>query len=309
MWEYAVSKEAMKAAEDYVTRVHHVSSSIRMTADEASEVADEAYIFAYPMLENYRTMLGMAVLKDAPSYRAPFNEFYHNTELLDACFTDVVRPNNDTLYSFAWLDLRSEPLVLTVPEAPDDRYYVLQLVDLYTHNFGYVGTRATGNQSGNYLIAGPYWMGKKPAGIDEVFGSEGNFVFCLGRTAVDGSDDVAAANAVMEQFQITPLSKFLGQPSVEPAAPLNFPVYDKDEATSAGFIRYFNFLLGQLDVDPSDEDNVVSYGGIGVGRNRPFDPNSLPPEVRQVIDDGVTARYSRSRRKPANWARSVTAGR
>ena len=287
VWEYVVSKEAMKAAEDYVTRVHHVSSSIHMTADEARETAEEAYIFAYPMIENYRTMLGMAVLEDAPSYRAPFNEFYHSTELLDASFTDVVRPNNDTLYSFLWLDLRSEPMVLTVPEAPDDRYYALQMVDLYTHNFAYVGTRATGNKPGNYLIAGPYWMGKAPEGIDEVLGSEGNFVFCLGRTAVDDSDDLPAARAIVEQYQITPLSKFLGQPAVEPAAPLNFPLYDKEEAESAGFIRYFNFLLGQLDVDPSDEDNVISYTGIGVGRNRPFDADSLHPDMHQVINEGV----------------------
>jgi uncharacterized membrane protein len=222
VWEYAVTKEAMQAAEDYVTRVHHVSSSIQMTASEAAETAEEAYTFAYPMMENYRTMLGMAVLEDTPSYRAPFNEFYHSTELADASFTDVVRPNNDTLYSTLWLDLRSEPMVLSVPEVPDDRYYAFQMVDLYTHNFAYVGTRATGNEPGKYLSVGPYWQGKLPEGIDEVFRSEGYLVLCLGRTAVDGSDDLLAARAIMEQYQITPLSEFLeafsGSPKIRPTS-------------------------------------------------------------------------------------------
>jgi len=287
VWEYAVAKESMKAAEDYMVRVHHITSSIQMTADEARETAEEAYIFAYPMLENYRTALDMAVLPDSPSYKGPFNKFAHNTQLLDASFTDVVRPNNDTLYSIGWVDLRSEPVVLSVPEVPDGRYYVIQMVDLYTHNFAYVGTRATGNGAGNYLIAGPYWQGKKRNGVDAVFRSEGNFVLCLGRTAVNGDDDVDAAVGIMEQFQLTPLSVFLGQPRVEPAAPLNYPVYSDAQAHSAGFISYFNFLLGQLDVGPDDEDDVVSYGGIGIGRNRPFDADCLSPEMRQVIDEGV----------------------
>ena len=299
VWEYAVSKEAMKAAEDYVTRVHHVSSSIQMTAEEARETAEEAYIFAYPMIENYRTALDMAVLRDNPAFLAPFNEFYHMTELLDASYTNIVRPNDDTLYSTAWVDLRSEPVVLTVPEVPDGRYYVIQMVDIYTHNFAYVGTRTTGNGSGNYMIAGPYRQGKKRAGIDDVFRSEGNFVLLLGRTAVDGPEDVPAAQAVMEQFQITPLDRYLDQPKVEPAAPLSYPLYSEEQAHSAGFITYLNFLLGQLDVDPSDEDDVVSYGGIGVGRNRPFDAASLHPNMRQVIDEGVELGYQKIKQKTA----------
>ena len=287
VWEYAVTKDAMKAAEDYYTRVQHVSSSIHLTAEEARETAEEAYIFAFPMMENYRTALDTAVLEDGPAFKAPFNEFNHRSQLADASTTVVVRPNNDTLYSSAWLDLRSEPVVLTVPEVPDDRYYVIQLVDLYTHNFAYIGTRATGNGPGNYLISGPYWQGKKREGIDDVFSSEGNFVLCLGRTAVDGSDDVSAALQVMEQFTITPLSVFQDQPRVEPAAPLSYPLYDEEQAHSAAFIGYLNFLLGQIDIDPSDEDDIVYYGGIGVGRNRPFDADSLHPNMRQVINEGV----------------------
>lgn len=293
VWDYAVTKESIKAAQDYVARIHNISSSIKMTPDEARETAAEAYVFAYPMLEVYRTMMAQAVMKDSPVYNAPFNVLTNATELLDASFTTVVRPNVDTLYSLAWLDLRDEPMVVSVPEVTDGRYYVLQLLDLYTHNFAYIGTRATGSDAGNYLIAGPYWQGKTPEGIDRVFHSECNFVWLLGRTAVAGADDLPAATAQMEQYKLTPFSKFRDQPSFAPSEPLSFPVYSEEQARSAGFINYFNFMLGQVNIDRHDEDNIVSFGGIGVGRNRPFDVASLDPDLRRVIEEGVEAGHEK----------------
>ena len=291
VWQYAVTKDAMKAAEDYIARTHYLSSAIQMTPDEARELAVEAYIFAYPMIELYRTALNQAVLDDSSTFIAPFNTLHNDTKLLDASFTSVVRPNNDTLYSFIWLDLRDEPMVISVPETPDNRYYVLQLLDMYTHNFGYIGTRKTGNGAGNYLIAGPYWQGKTPEGIDGVYRSEGNFAWCIGRTAVDGAEDLPAATAVMEQYALTPLSKFKEQPSYPPSVPLNYPLYTEQQARSAGFINYFNFLLGQVKIHPTDDNDIVSFGSIGVGRNRPFDADSLNPDMRKVIDEGVDLGY------------------
>ncbi len=289
VWDYAVTKESMKAAQDYVARVHNVSSSIKLTPDEAREMAAEAYVFASPMLDFYRTMMMQAVMKDSPSYNAPFNVLSHKKELLDASFTAVVRPNHDTLYSLGWLDLRDEPMVISVPEVTDGRYYVLQFIDVYTHNFAYIGTRATGSGAGDYLITGPYWQGKTPEGIKRVFQSESNFVWCIGRTAVEDPEDVDAAVAQMEQYTLTPFSKFRDQPGFAPSEPLNFPVWSKQQAQSAGFINYFNFLLGQVKIDADDEDEIVSYGAIGVGRNRPFDADSLQPEMHKVIDEGVVA--------------------
>ena len=81
-------------------------------------------------------------------------------------------PNSDTPYSFLGADLRAEPLVLTVPEIPKDRYYSVQFIDAYTYNFAYVGTRTTGNDGGSFMIAGPNWKGEKPQGIKEVIQSE-----------------------------------------------------------------------------------------------------------------------------------------
>ncbi len=124
--------------------------SSEITADEARAIADEAYIFAFPMLENYKTMFVQAVYEGGPGYQAPFNHMGHISRLLGPEFTDIVAPNNDTFYSLVWLDLRSEPFVLSVPEIPDRRYYVLQLIDMYQHNFAYVGARTTGFAGGDY---------------------------------------------------------------------------------------------------------------------------------------------------------------
>lgn len=287
VWEYAVSKAALKEAEDHLSQAHANASDVQLTSVEAVQTAQDAYIFAYPMLETYRTMLQSAVLPDSPAYRAPFNVMTHNTELVGPEFTAVVRPNNDTLYSMAWLDLRTEPVVLAVPAIPDHRYYSFQLIDLYTHNFGYIGGRTTGFEGGSYLIAGPDWRGERPAGIAGVLRSESNFVLCLGRTATQGGDDLAVTRALMEQYRLTPLSRFLGQPAPEAAPGLAFPFYDAEEAESPCFIRYFNFLLGQVAGDTPDHAKVVAFSAIGVGRSRPFDPDALTPAMHQAIQDGI----------------------
>jgi hypothetical protein len=203
------------------------------TPKEASAIAEEAYIYAFPLMENYRTMYVQAIDRTAPGYGAPFNEFAHKTELLGPEFKDIVRPNNDTMYSSAWLDLRAQPVVVTVPEIKD-RYYSVQLVDMFTHNFGYIGTRATGTEAGSYVIAGPQWEGTKPGDAKAVFRSESNFVYCIIRTEVDGPDDVAAVVEVQKQYRLTAMNVFLGRSRVPVAAGLTFPTYDRSSLSPSG---------------------------------------------------------------------------
>ena len=116
-----------------------------LTPTEAKAIAKDAYIFAFPMLEVYKTMYVQAIDKNNPAYKGEINKFHHMTKLLDADFTAITAPNNDTYYSFLWMDLNSEPLVVTIPEIPKDRYYVLQMEDINGFNFDYIGSRATGN--------------------------------------------------------------------------------------------------------------------------------------------------------------------
>ena len=251
--------------------------------------AEEAYIFAFPMLQTYRTMYSQVVNPALPTYKAPFNCMYHNTELIGPGFNTVVRANNDTLYSAAWLDLRAEPVVLTVPEV-EDRYYSFQMTDLYTFNFGYFGTRTTGKGAGRYMVVGPNWKGSVPAGINGVFRSEGYLVYALGRTELKGESDLPNVAAIQQQYHVQPLSAFLGQPPlrVRPGRPhADFPVFSDVGIASPDFIRYFNFLLGYMDIYPTEKTLIASFRDLGISPNRPFNPASLHWKVREAIEAGI----------------------
>ena len=139
------------------------------------------------MMESYQTWRTQAVDKTANGYVGGFNKFRHYSEPFTPDNKDIVTPNNDTPYSWAWLDLRAEPMVVSVPAVPKDRYYVMQWIDLFTQNFAYIGVRSTGFGAGNYMIAGPKWKGKKPAGIKQVFKAETDIVGTLTRTALSRS--------------------------------------------------------------------------------------------------------------------------
>lgn len=254
--------------------------------------AEAAYIFAYPMLQNYHTMYLQAINAASAGYIG-FNHLQNNTKLTGPNAKDVVRPNNDTLYSVAWLDLRAEPIVISVPEITS-RYYSFQFVDMYTFNLGYIGTRATGPGAGRYLLAGPGWKGRVPAGINTVFRSEGDFVFTLVRTGLHGETDVPNVMAIQAQYQVQPLSHYLGRPSPPPAVlhpPYpQFPVFDEANAlNSANFILYFNFLLDHVSIDPTEKKLIASFASIGVGPGRPFSSALLRPQVKSAIEAGVTS--------------------
>jgi hypothetical protein len=263
------------------------------TPEEARTIAEEAFTYAYPMLENYKTMYIQAVDESSPAYKAPFNEIHHMSQLLDADFTEVVTPNNDTFYDFIWLDLRSEPIVLSVPEIPRERYYSFQLVDMYTHNFGYIGSRATGSGAGKYLVAGPDWHGEKPDGVSGVFQSEGQFVCALGRTQVNGEGDAPAVREIQAQYTVAPLSTFLEEAGPGSAPAIDFPPYDEEKAGSAEFIGYLNFILGQLKPDTSEKEMLARFAKIGIEAGADFDAADLDPVIREAVDQGVAAALER----------------
>ena len=169
----------------------------KVAPQEARAIAKEAYIWAYPMVETYKVMYVYSVYKapDNPSYKAPFNVISNTARVFTPADSTIQTPNSDTPYSMAWLDLRAEPVVITVPEVEPGRYYSVQLIDLYTFNFGYIGTRATGNNGGSYLIAGPTWKGTPPAGIAQVIPCETEFALAAFRTQLFGPDDLGDVQA------------------------------------------------------------------------------------------------------------------
>ena len=255
---------------------------------ETRAIAKEAYIYSFSMLENYNTMYKQIGKPGGKEYVGGFGQFRHYAQAYTPDNHDVVTPNNDTPYSWAWLDLRAEPWVVSVPAVANQRYYVQQWVDLFTYNFAYIGSRATGNSAGTYMIAGPNWKGKTPPGIKKVFRSETDIVMTLTRTALNGAEDVEAVKAVQQGMKLQPLSTYVHK-AAPPAAPaIAFPPYDVAKARSHDFIGYLNFLLQFTQPPhPSEVALMKRFASIGIAPGKPFDAASLPAETLTAIDLGV----------------------
>ena len=258
------------------------------SASQVRAVTKEAYIYAFPMIENYNTMYKQLANPAGREYVGGFGKFRHYSEAYTPDNHDVVTPNNDTPYSWAWLDLRAEPWVVSVPAVANNRYYVQQWVDLFTYNFAYIGSRATGNDAGSYLIVGPGWKGEVPAGIKKVFHSETEVVMTLTRTALDGPDDVAAVRAVQSGMKLQPLSAFTNT-AAPPAAPaITFPPYDPAKARSHDFVTYLNFLLQFTQPpDASETELMQRFRSVSMGPGLPFDAGKLSPATLVAMDEGV----------------------
>jgi hypothetical protein len=148
--------------------------------------------------------------------------------------------------------LRAEPLVLSVPEVEKGRYYSVQFVDMYTFNFAYVGSRATGNGAGNFLLAGPSWQGEKPDGIKEVIRSDTDLDFVFYRTQLFSPADIDNVKKVQAGYKVQPLSQFLRKPPPPPAPAINFikPLSPEEERTSPEFFSILNFASFEKRMGP-----------------------------------------------------------
>jgi len=168
----------------------------------------QAYVFGFPWI--YLPSLRwnwVTVPKPEGSVTpyAPLNHFYHARKLADASYRDGGAPNNDTLYSIAWVDVSKEPIVLSHPDM-GERYFTFELASLDSDNFDYVGKRTTGGNAGAFALIGPNWKGSLPPGLKAMSPSRTNSVLIIGRTLVDGPSDVPNVNALQDQYQLVPLS-------------------------------------------------------------------------------------------------------
>jgi hypothetical protein len=187
-----------------------------------------------------------------------------------------------------WIDLRAEPVVLTLPKIEERRYYSVQLIDLYTHNFAYLGKRTTGSNGGSFLIAGPTWHGEKPPAITEVVRCETEFAYALYRTQLFGPDDLDNVKRVQSGYVVQTLSAFVGQPTPPPAAAISWPKPDPETMTQTPTIfRYLNFVLGLAPTVPSETALMAQFARIGVGPGLPFDETALSPDMRSALEGGI----------------------
>ncbi|NUU39182.1 DUF1254 domain-containing protein [Pseudomonas sp. C2B4] len=256
-------------------------------SDDGRAIAREAWIYAYPMLMHYQTLEKQVLNPAAPEYVGGFNRFRHYSQLYTPNNREIVTPNNDTPYSWAWLDLRSEPQVLSVPAVDDDRYYVHQLVDQYTHNFAYVGVLSTGREAGNYLIAGPDWQGPTPAGIKAVLRSETGIVMILGRTGLKNADDLPAVRALQQQYRLCALHEYTGDPAPVAAPAMAWPAWDSKTGLGLDFIAALNQILTLCPTQPSEQAMRARFARIGIVPGQGFDETALPTDVRQALIAGI----------------------
>ena len=271
---------------------------------QTTETAFNATIFFYPTLEHYKTMYAQSVVAGL-RYSAPFNTFYNAKSLATPISRTVVSPNVDTLYSAAWLDLRAEPLLLSVPSVTDQdgvtpRYYSMQMVDAYTYNFAIVGSRTTGNAPQMFAIAGPNWKGDTPPGV-QLFQSKTEYVFLLGRTRVYNDSDAEWVTQHIQPFYtLTGLNsgKISPQPTnLPPFPPLNMNDTDPTDGRTLNLFEvpecfaFINFMLGYMDMYDGDKLKFKIFSEIGIGPNVSFTPILGNKKLYNTILLGVRSAY------------------
>jgi hypothetical protein len=260
-----------------------------VTPEQARAIAKEAYVYGFPMVDDYRVMYSYFVNKEDPEYKGDWNQIHNTPTVYTPEDTTIQTPNSDTPYSTVGADLRAEPLVLTVPPVEQDRYYSLQFIDGYTYNVDYVGSRTTGNGGGRYLLAGPNWEGATPEGIDKVIRSDTELALVLYRTQLMGPSDLDNVKKIQDGYQVTPLSAYLNQPAPPPAPAIDFvpPLTPDQQKTSPQFFGIMNFVMRFAPTLPAEQVMRDRFATIGIGPDGSFDADKLSPELRQAIEGGM----------------------
>lgn len=261
---------------------------------EARAIAKEAYIYGYPMVDSYRIQHAYFVDSTNPEYKAPWNQIRNIPRVFTPEDKAVQTPNSDTPYSMLGMDLRTEPLVLTIPAIEKERYFSVQLIDLYTFNFDYIGSRTTGNDGGHFLIAGPNWQGETPSGITKVIRSETELVLAVYRTQLFNPADLDNVKQIQSGYQVQPLSAFLGQsaPAAVPSIDFIQPLTPETQKTSLEFFNILNFVLQFCPTHSSEQDLIARFAKIDVGAGMNLDVDTLSPELKTAIAQGIADAWS-----------------
>jgi hypothetical protein len=246
----------------------------------------QAYIYGFPMIAAYKALYQFNVDKSNSQYKGPFNTVVNEARVFTPKDTSIVTPNSDTPYSMLQADLRAEPIVFCVPKIEKNRYYSVQLTDMYSFNYGYVGSRATGNDAGCYMVAGPNWKGETPQGIKKVFPSETQFSLLIYRTQLFNPADIANVKKIQAGYSAQPLSAYLKQPAPPPAPAIDFPAFTED-AFKTDFPKYLNFLLPFCPAVPEEKELRAKFAAIGIEAGKPFDNATLSDAQKAAVADGV----------------------
>jgi hypothetical protein len=275
---------------------------------EAKAIAEEGLIYGLPLVMNYAANYELFIDKTSSQYKCPLNQLFNEHRVFTYKDTAVVTPNSDTPYSFAGVDLRAEPFVISVPAVEKSRYYSVQLIDWNTFNFGYIGSRATGSDPGDFMVVGPNWKGQTPAGIKKVLASTTQFAILLFRTQLLGPDDMPNVEKTQAGYKIQPLSAYLHQPA-PPAAPVvEWPVVNK-ELVKKNFFEYLDFVLQFAPAGPEEQAIRAKLARIGVGPGRTFNFKDLSLEHKAEIGLGMLAGEKKVDAAVANAGKEINGWR
>lgn len=262
------------------------SQEAKLTEEQAYSLGTQAYIYAYPLVLMEMTKRVFI------NRRAPINQFEHAAEFPSPELKDVVRPNVDTLYSNAWLDLSREPLILSVPDTKG-RYYLIQLLDAWTETFAVPGKRTTGTKAGHFAIVGPNWKGTLPKGTREIK-SPTNMVWIIDRTQTNGIADYTNVHQIQHGFKLTALSawgKAATSPLPHPAnssPDLNLPPPQQvARMNAATFFKTFASLLKSNAPHAADALFLAQLKALGIEEGKDFDVGSLAPQTAKGLERAV----------------------
>jgi hypothetical protein len=269
--------------------VSTIATAQDVTVAEARTMAKEAYIYGFPVVANYRVMHAYAVDRTNPEFKAPFNELRNVPRVFTAEDMAIPTPNSDTPYSFAWLDLRAEPMVVTVPSIPKDRYFSVQFVDAYMMTNGYLGGRATDGEAGDYLVVGPGWKGAAPVDIKKVIHTETELVLSIFRTQLDNPSDLDNVKKIQAGYKAEPLSRFLRKQPPPTAPAINFipPLTPAEERTSPAFFNILAFALQFCPINPSEVVLRERFTKLGIVPGKPFKSEGLPEQMKEALKAGM----------------------
>lgn len=278
------------------------------------DIAEEAYIYSFPMTMGYGIMHAFSVDKNSGLYRGPFNQIFSPGVVFTPQDVMLTLPNNDTLYSFISMDLRAEPIILCVPQIAKNRYYTVQLINQYTTTFAYIGTRTTGNGAGCYGIAGPYWQGPPPKNIKKMLRSETQFATAIFRTQLFNIDDLDHVKKIQHQYKAQTLSEFLHSPKPPTAPVIVWPIINRELAQGDPF-NYLGFLLQfapAIGTAAVEEPLRARFAELDIVAGQPFALSKFTAEQQNQIIAGMKQGMDKIRqevpklgKKANNWTIST----
>lgn len=244
--------------------------------ERVRELARAAYIWGYPTVDLYSILRSQALDPSSAEFKAPLNQVGHVRHVGTPEDKVVVAPNLDTPYSYAWLDLRAEPVVITVPPFETNRYLSLQISDLYTWIVGYVTPRTNGYAGGDFLVAREAWEGEVPPGIGKVFRSPTDLALGFFRTQLLNPDDLPNIHRLQDGIVVRPLSAYMADSNTPAQQPMPAPIAAIDvrkTPTDPAFFDILNWMLQFMPVLPEEAGLRRDIAGIGIGAGERFRPD------------------------------------